>query len=93
MNVNTWMNLNHLKLNPDKTEFILFGSRQQLNKCKSKEISVVDAVVGWSNCIKYLGRYLDEQMSLKRFVSDKCKTIAMNISNIRQIRPYLTEES
>ena len=91
--VNTWMNLNRLKLNPDKTEFILFGSRQQLNKCKSKEISVVDAGVGRSNCIKYLGGYLDEQMNLKRFVSDKCKTISMNINHIRQIRPYLTEES
>ena len=91
--VNTWMNLNRLKLNPDKTEFILFGSRQQLNKCKSKEINVVDAGVGRSNCIKYLSGYLDEQMNLKRFVSDKCKTISMNISHIRQIRPYLTEES
>ena len=91
--VNTWMNLNRLKLNPDKTEFILFGSRQQLNKCKSNEISVVDAGVERSNCIKYLGGYLDEQINLKRFVSDKCKTISMNISHIRQIRPYLTGES
>ena len=29
--INDWMNSNRLKMNASKTEFILFGSRQQLN--------------------------------------------------------------
>ena len=28
--INDWMNLNRLKLNPSKTEFVLFGSQQML---------------------------------------------------------------
>ena len=30
--IRQWMTLNLLKLNDDKTEFILFGTRQQLSK-------------------------------------------------------------
>ena len=31
--VHSWMNVNKLKLNPSKTEFCVFGSKQQLQKC------------------------------------------------------------
>ena len=31
--INSWMNENHLKLKLGKTEFILFGSNVQLEKC------------------------------------------------------------
>ena len=32
LKVKTWMDAVHLKLNESKTEFIYFGSRQQLKK-------------------------------------------------------------
>ena len=35
-----WMNENRLKMNNDKTEFILFGSKPQLDKCKTKILNV-----------------------------------------------------
>ena len=42
--VHSWMNSNKLKLNPSKTEFILFGisvySKHQLQKCNSHSIVV-----------------------------------------------------
>ena len=31
--INDWINENKLKMNVSKTEFIMFGSRQQLDKC------------------------------------------------------------
>ena len=36
--INNWMNVNRLKMNMDKTEFILFGSRYHLPKCETSSI-------------------------------------------------------
>ena len=36
-NIKKWMDYNRLKMNTSKTEFIMFGSRQQLQKCTSKD--------------------------------------------------------
>ena len=38
--VQGWMEENQLKLNSDKTELILFGSRQMISKCITTSIEV-----------------------------------------------------
>ena len=38
--IKSWMDSMRLKLNSDKTEFILFGYRAQLQKCITEEINV-----------------------------------------------------
>ena len=50
-NVYDWMCFNRLKMNASKTEYILFGSKQQLAKCKSESISVVDDVIHKTNLL------------------------------------------
>ena len=42
-------------MNGEKTEFILYGSRQQLKKCVTNTINVTGKVVDKTDCIKYLG--------------------------------------
>uniref|UniRef100_A0A8W8LXB8 Reverse transcriptase domain-containing protein n=1 Tax=Magallana gigas TaxID=29159 RepID=A0A8W8LXB8_MAGGI len=93
VNINDWMNLNRLKLNPSKTKFVLFGSPQMLSLSSSTSINVVGASVNSSVCIKYLGCYLDEHLTFKKFVSEKCKTISLNLFLINNIRQYLTIDS
>ena len=53
-----------LKMNPDKTEYIMFGSRIQLSKCVTNSINVVEDLIESSECIRYLGGFLDSDMSL-----------------------------
>ena len=38
--VKVWMDHNHLKMNDSKTEFIMFASRQMLQKCVTTELDV-----------------------------------------------------
>ena len=38
--VKLWMDHNHLKMNDSKTEFIMFASRQMLQKCVTTELDV-----------------------------------------------------
>ena len=44
-NTGEWMDANRLKMNPDKTEIILFGSRQQLAKVETSAFNVCGKTV------------------------------------------------
>jgi hypothetical protein len=59
----------------------------------SNSINVVGENVNTFPCIKYLGCFLDEHLTFKKFVSEKCKTISLNLYYIKRIRQYLTEDS
>lgn len=93
ININEWMNLNRLKMNPDKTEYILFGSRQQLCKITSNGIIAVDKFVARSECIKYLGALLDMTLSFEEHVNHKCKIASWNLQKLRKLRPYMDSET
>ena len=58
-------------MNGEKTEFILYGSRQQLKKFVTNNINVTGEVVNKTDCIKYLGVWLDDTLSLKHHITHK----------------------
>ena len=62
-NIKTWMDHNQLCMNNAKTESILFGSRQQLRKCMTKNLSANVEEISQSNCINYLGTWMDQELS------------------------------
>ena len=62
-NIGSWMDSNWLKMNPKKMEVIYIGSRNQLDKCESKEIHVRNDLIPRSPVIKYLGLWIDELLT------------------------------
>ena len=67
--VTQWMKLNKLSLNTDKTNFVLFHSRQNLFdkgnlsiKFNNKKLKLVD-------CVKYLGMYSDKHLSWDMYIN------------------------
>ena len=62
------MDHNRLKMNGEKTEFIIYGSRQHLYKCVTNNINVTGEVVDKADCIKYLGVWLDATLLLKHHI-------------------------
>ena len=87
------MDHNRLKMNGEKTEFILYGSRQQLKKCVTNNINVPGEVVDKTDCIKYLGVWLDDTLSLKHHITQKCRTAMWNLQRLKAIHPFLTTEA
>ena len=83
----------HLKLNPDKTEFIMFGYRNQLDKCKSSYVTISGSTIPRSLSVKYLGVTLDENLNLKEHILTKCKTAIANFVRIRNTWKYLTTDA
>ena len=80
--VKEWMNHNRLKMNGEKTK--LYGSRQQLTKCLTNNINVTGEVVDKTDCIKYLGAWLDDTLSLKHHITQKCRTAMWNLQRLKQ---------
>ena len=83
--VKVWMDENRLKMNSSKTEFILFGSRGQLQKCTTDSINVNCVEVKQGGCIRYLGALLDAQLNMAQHISAKCRTAMTNLFKIKQI--------
>jgi hypothetical protein len=91
--INKWMNENKLKMNTSKTEFIMFGSISQLDKCNTNQINIAGDTVDSQSYIRYLGAFLDKSLNFKEHVKRKCKTAMLNYFRIKCIRKYLTKEA
>ena len=87
------MNSVKLKLNPDKTEFIMFGNGVQLRKCLTNSLQVVKDRIEKTNFIQYLGSYLDETLSFRNHVQAKSKAAILNYIKIREIKKFLTRDA
>ena len=85
----TWMLHDKLKLNDDKTEFILIGTRQQLAKVDGISLCVGDSNVAAKN----LGTWIDSNLNLKINVNNTRKAAYYHLTNMRRIRKYLDEKS
>ena len=92
-NTASWMDTMYLKLNPDKTRFIMFSYRNQLDKCKTSYVTISGSTIPRSLSVKYLGVTLDENLILKEHILTKCKTAIANFVRIRNIRNYLTTDA
>ena len=91
--IKEWMDQNRLKMNNDKTEFILIGSRQQLDKAQTSVVNINGEIVQKSRCIKYLGADLDERLTFKDMINRKCRTAMGNLQKLKLIRKSLTLEA
>ena len=89
LNIKSWMDSMHLKMNPNKTEFIYFGSKPQLKKCKVESLKVSDDLIPRADTIRYLGVYMDTQLNYKHHITKKCRAAMLNYFKIRSIRPLL----
>lgn len=86
----SWSSRNFLKLNPDKSQFICFGTRQQLTKLQPLITSISLPHISTSQfCsrITLLGVTLDSSLTLMdhaRFVANKCRYELRQLWSIRK---------
>ena len=93
ISINDWMNQNRLKMNSDKTEFILFGSPKLLPCCSMDNINVCGDQVSKCDKIKLLGIWLDCNLNFKYHINMKCRTAILNIQKLKHIINVLTPEA
>ena len=83
--IKCWMDTMHLKLNSDKTEYILFRSQVQLKKISPEPLNVYDDLIEISKVVRYLGGFLDQQLNFKQHIMEKVKKAMTNLIKIHAI--------
>ena len=93
LNIKQWMDATHLKMNPNKTEFIYFRHPVQLRKCNETSINMAGDLIVRGNLIKYLGVWMDEGLTFKHHITKKCQMAMLNFLKIRSICQYLDQDT
>ena len=81
---------NYLKLNDDKTDFILIGNKFYLSKAKTKCLIVGGHRVPVSNYVKNIGASFDSSLSMEAEINVKCKSAWWQLFQISKIKSFLT---
>ena len=89
----TWMLTDKLKLNDDKTEFMLIGTKQQLSKVNIDSLTVGSIDVAPVTVARNLGTWFDSNLNLQGQIHNTCKSEFFHLYNIWRIRKYLSQES
>ncbi len=91
--VKNFMNKNKLKLNDDKTEFVLIGTKYWVNKLKFNDIMVGETKISATEKARNLGVVFDKEMGMKSHISNMCKTGFHNLRNLSAIRCIINKQT
>ena len=90
--IRKWMLQDRVRLNDDKTEFIIIGKRQQLAKVNIDSMQVGESSITPASRVKNLGCWFDEQLKMDTQINSIYKTALFHLYNIRRIRKFLNFE-
>ena len=83
------MRVNLLKLNDDKTEFIMFGTKQQLNKTTPTQITIGNDIIRCAEAVKNLGVWFDTELKHTIHINKLTSSLHLQFRNIARIHHHL----
>src|SRR6218665_4006261 len=89
----TWMSTNRLRLNLSKTQFIWFGTRQQLAKLDLSAISADFSHFIFSPVVRDLGVTLDQELTFAPHIHRLCRDSYYQLRLLCTVIRSLTSES
>ena len=89
--VKEWFDQSKLKINSNKTEFVVYISRYNQHKVNLSKcvLHVGSDIIYPSKSARNLGSYLDVNLSMKEHVSTAVRSVYWNIRSVGKIRRYL----
>ena len=88
-----WMISDKLMINDGKTEVLLVGTRQQLQKVNIDAITVGSSRVTPCTSVRNLGAWFDSQLTMNTHVNKVCSAAYFHLYNIKRIRKYLSQDT
>ena len=81
-----WFQANSLKMNPEKTDFTLFGTKSSIKKTATFHINLSGTTIHPSTTVKVLGVFLDQHLTWEAHISAivrRCNAILVSLFKIR----------
>ena len=92
--VQQWMLVNKLKLNQDKTEFLLIASPNHHRLLSNTRLLIdPNTVIHPSPFVRNLGVVFDKFMNMDEHVTQMCKSVNYHIRNLSRIRRYIDKDT
>ena len=91
--IRQWMLENKLKINDEKSELLLVGSRVQRSKLDVSSLRIGECDISASEKVRNLGVNLDCTLNMASHVQHLCKTANFYIRNIWKVRKYMSAET
>ena len=88
--VSKWMRENKLKMNEDKTELFITGTKSKISQVTPASMSISNCNAPFSQSARNLGFYLDETLSMEAHVKQLCHSLFYHLWRIAKIRPFLS---
>ena len=88
------MSTNKLKLNPDKTEFLLIGNERQQSRCLSMfSIELLGVETCPAKSARNIGVIFDKNFNFRSHISTICSSCNYHIRDLRRIRHHVNLDS
>ena len=91
--VKDWMNANLLKLNTNKTEFLVITNKYQLERVKTTTLKVADDAIQASSSARNIGVIFDSSLSMIPHINIMTSSLNYHLRNISRIRNCLTRNA
>ena len=91
--VRHWMQTNLLKLNKNKTEFIILGLSKQLKKVGNIFIKIGEDIIPNVAAVKNLGIFLDAELKHTIHINKLTSSSFNTLHNISRVRCHLDQET
>ena len=89
--VSLWLTYDKLKLNPEKTEFIISGDRQARESLINKfPTQLLGNFISPTDTVKNLGVTFDSGDTFTSHVTNMCHTCYYHLKDLRRIRKFLS---
>ena len=91
--VSEWMASNRLKLNPDKTELIVFGPKNNLGKVNMTSMTLDGTLIPLSSQVRDLGVILDSELTFEQHSKLIFKACMYTIKQQWIVKSLLTRQA
>ena len=84
--IKMWMSNNLLKLNGDKTEFLIMTLKKHQNNIEVEYLELDSVRIYPTESVRNLGAVFDGLLNMEAFVNAKCKSARYCLRNISRVR-------
>ena len=88
-----WLMFQGLMLNPNKTDAIVTGTKQQVHRTdtQTSSIKIADVDIEPSDSLKLLGVTYDSNLTFNAHINNLCKSVNFQLRSLKHIRKYLDQ--
>jgi hypothetical protein len=87
------MKSNKLKMNYDKTEILMLGTKPKMQQTNTQAMTFSNCTIPFAKSARNLGVYLDCHLTMDTHINQLCKSLYFHLRCISKIRQYLTTDA